>query len=283
MRLPLAIAKKLKELQETGSLSASQLNVAYTNTLLSDGVLLRQTQGRIKAKLLLKDQDLLNSYLKNKYGISNLVTYIEGLEQENLTGKQSVEIAGNTKIKKTRHFKGFLVNSYLPFEYTLNGASHTFQPQPGSFLYIHDFESFSIPEKLTIVGIENPENFRFVERQKHLFENISPLFVSRYPQSGDLVKWLQQIPNQYLHFGDFDLAGIFIYLNEFKKYLPRRSGLFVPPNLRELLRLYGNRELYNKQLHLKDSILPFQDTEVQPLLDLLSEEKKGLEQQGIIG
>ena len=45
------------------------------------------------------------------------------------------------------------------------------------------------------------------------------LFVCRYPQSNDLIKWLQSIPNRYLHFGDLDFAGINIYLNEFKKYL----------------------------------------------------------------
>jgi hypothetical protein len=283
MKLPLAIAKKLKVLVDNGSLSASQLNVTHTAALLADGILIRRTQGRTKAKLLLKEVALLDNYLKNKYGINDLVSYIRGLEQENLTGKQGVEIASNTKIKKIRHFKGFLVNSYLPFSYSLNGNIYTFQPQPGSFLYIHDYETFAIPEPMTVVGVENPENFRFAERQKHLFENISPMFVSRYPQSGDLVKWLQQIPNSYLHFGDFDLAGIFIYLNEFKKYLSERSSLFIPPNLRELIRQYGNRELYNKQLHLKESILSLQDAEIQPVLDLLLGEKKVLEQQGLIG
>ena len=43
------------------------------------------------------------------------------------------------------------------------------------------------------------------------------LFVSRYPQSTDLRSWLQNIPNRYIHFGDFDLAGIHIL----------RSGLFL--------------------------------------------------------
>jgi hypothetical protein len=282
MRLPLAIAKKLKILADTGSLSASQLNASYTATLMADGILIRQTQGRTKTKLLLKEVGLLNSYLKNKYGINNLINYIEGLEQEHLTGKQGVEIAGNTKISKTRHFKGFLVNSYLPFSYTLNGNTHTFEPQAGSFLYIHDYETFTIPEHMTVIGIENPENFRFAERQKHLFENISPVFVSRYPQSGDLIKWMKQIGNPYLHFGDFDFAGVHIYLCEFKKHLPSRSALFVPPGIRILIKQNGNRNLYNNQLHLKKNILSFNDPEVLELIEIITAEKKGLEQQALI-
>ena len=89
-------------------------------------------------------------------------------------------------------------------------------PTEGTFQFIYDYERFILPADITIVGIENPENFRQISQQQYLFKDIKPLFVCRYPQnqSKDLLKWLQSIPNSYLHFGDFDLAGIGIYLNE---------------------------------------------------------------------
>ena len=73
-------------------------------------------------------------------------------------------------------------------------------------------DGFAIPEDVMVVGIENPENFRWISRQKVFFkENLSSssplLFVSRYPQTqhGDLIRWLKAIPNRYVHFGDLDL------------------------------------------------------------------------------
>jgi len=74
----------------------------------------------------------------------------------------------------------------------------TVQPQEGTFTFIYDFENFSPSDDITIVGIENPSNFRHIQKQRKLFGEIQPLFVSRYPQRKDLVKWLQTIPNPYL-------------------------------------------------------------------------------------
>jgi hypothetical protein len=282
MRLPLPIAKKLLQLKTSKEVSSSQLNGSFSSALVSDGILIRKVIGRTKAKLQLQNPDLLDNYLKNKYGIGDLQKYIAGLENNNITGKEAVEISSNTKIKKTRHFKGFLINSFLPFSYYLNGETYEFQPRHGSFLFIHDYETFSVPEKFTVIGIENPENFRFIERQQNFFSKFNPIFVSRYPQSGDLITWLKGIKNSYVHFGDFDFAGIHIYLYEFKKHLLDRATFFIPSETKLLIQKNGNRELYNTQLRLKPSILKFNDPQVKPLIDIISAEKKGLEQQALI-
>lgn len=56
--------------------------------------------------------------------------------------------------------------------------------------------------------------------------------MSRYPQSTDLRRWLCTIPNHYLHFGDFDLAGIGIFLFEFQQYLgAERSSFLIPSDI----------------------------------------------------
>src|SRR5690606_17515230 len=119
----------------------------------------------------------------------------------------------------------------------------------GTFKFIYEYEKFILSPDITIVGIENPSNFRHIDKQKYLFSDIKPLFVSRYPQnqSKDLIKWLQSIPNNYLHFGDFDFAGIGIYLNEFKKHLAEKASFFVPDNIEELLKESGNKKRYDEQ------------------------------------
>jgi hypothetical protein len=151
------------------------------------------------------------------------------------------------------------------------------------FNFVYDFEKL-IPDKgVTIVGIENPENFRHIDKQKYLFKGINPLFVCRYPQSQsrDLFKWLQSIPNNYLHFGDFDIAGLNIYLNEYKKHLGEKTQYFLPENIDELILTKGNRDLYNKQkIQFDEEIVD--EENILNLLELLRKYKKGLEQEILI-
>jgi hypothetical protein len=164
----------------------------------------------------------------------------------------------------------------------MNNVEFICNPLPGSFVFVYDFEGFSIPEDVTVVGIENAENFRLISLQKHLFQGIKPLFVSRYPQSGDLVKWLSRISNPYLHFGDFDFAGISIYLNEFEKHLNGRSSFLIPSDIHLLIKEFGNRKLYNQQQQYKESISLQNDPNLEKLIKLIEKEKKGLEQQILI-
>jgi hypothetical protein len=191
---------------------------AIIDDLVMEGILERK--GRIKKTLYLYDKNALENYLKNKHSILNLSFYIETIKKENLTRSELITAASNSKLKNVRTFKGFLIHSYFPLKRSWTIKNIILQPINGIFQFIYDFEKFSIPEDITVVGIENPENFRYIEQEKHLFEDIKPVFVSRYPQgqSKDLLKWLQTIPNSYVHFGDFDFSGIGIYMNEYKKH-----------------------------------------------------------------
>lgn len=141
----------------------------------------------------------------------------ETLDAETTRSEQAAE-TGNSKLVTARSCPGFPVNSYEPIICCLNGKELVVNPQEGTFLFIADWQSFAIPADVTVVNIENMENFRLIRRQQSLFASALAgkqlLFVSRYPQSSDLRTWLQTIPNQYVHFGDFDLAGIHIFLTE---------------------------------------------------------------------
>ena len=130
------------------------------------------------------------------------------------------------------------------------------------------------------MGVENPENFRYIEKQKRLFQHVKPLFISRYPQEqhADIIRWLRMITNPYLHFGDFDLAGINIYLNEFKRYIPEKSTFFIPPDIEYLIRTYGNYNRYNRQkLHVDPADI--QEEGLKELIKMIHRQKKGLDQE----
>ncbi|MCZ2101001.1 MAG: hypothetical protein LC107_05635 [Chitinophagales bacterium] len=280
MKIPISIAEKLILLCKVEKIPASKIRHSVINEMLDNGILKKQIQGRSKAYIYCTESRAVTDFLKNHYGISDLQNYIDTLQDTEITRSDLITVSSDSKQKSVRTFKGFLVNCYTPIPATLNENQIVLNPVDGTFQFIYDFENFILPDDITIVGIENPENFRYIEKQKYLFENIKPLFVSRYPQnqSKDLLKWLQSIPNNYLHFGDFDFAGIGIYLNEYKKHLDDKAQFFIPENIEFLLGNYGSRALYDKQkLNFEQQAI--EEENLTNLIALLHQYKKGLEQE----
>ena len=278
MKIPVHIAQKLLQLSRGENLSSSEVKHPIIEELITEGILART--GRIQKKLHLLNPDAFFLFLQNKYGISALEKYIEILQQEHVTRSELTAISSNSKLKSTRTFKGFLINSYISVEASWKGEQRTFHFTAGVFQFMYDFEDFIPHEKITIVGVENAENFRWIEKQQHLFKGITPLFVSRYPQnqSKDLLKWLQSIPNNYLHFGDLDLAGINIYLNEYKRNLGDKATFFVPENIETYFINYGNKTRYNQQKQDVNTA-ELQDENLIQLLQLIHQYKCGIDQE----
>lgn len=277
MKLPLSIGKKLLQLVEGQSIPSSQFPKQWQELLLEEGILEKQVIGRTKYRLHLHSESALQRYLTNKYNINDLAKYIYSLEKDNLTGAEAQEVASNSKLRKSS-FSGFLVSSNYPVQAKLGGQDFIIQSIPGSFVFIEDYPSFSIPKTFTVVGIENPENFKNPLSNDSLFNQYNPLYVCRYPQSNALVTWLRQIPNPYLHFGDFDLAGIAIYEREFRRWLGKRASFFIPANIRTLIKYYGNRTLYEQQFpHYRN--FTTSDPKCRELLDIMHELRMGLEQE----
>lgn len=198
------------------------------------------------------------------------------------TRADQVAAFGDSKAFYVRSCPGFPVNSYVPIHACLDGRPLDIYPDEGTFMFVSDWQKFTLPEDVVVVGVENMENFRKVRSQRYLFQSLCApvLFVSRYPQTGDLVHWLQTISNRYVHFGDLDLAGVNIYLTEFYNRLGERASFFIPFDADERLRL-GSRERYDNQI-ARFGHMAVPDTRVQYLVDLIHKHKKGYDQEGYI-
>jgi len=284
MKLPLHIAQKLQQLLGSqSSLPASVLKHAAVTKMLEDGMLQKQQTSNTKAVIFIAQKEALAAYLHNHFGIGNLDEYIIEFANPDLQREAAVSISGNSKLAqgRSRTFKGFLVNCYQPIHAVLNEEAIVLQPAEGSFHFIYDFETFVIDKNITIVGVENPRNFRKIKEQAYLFNHITPLFISRYPQqqTADVRKWLQSIPNNYLHFGDFDFESIQIYLSEHKKHLGHKASFFLPAGTEELLKKYGRKELFDIQFNNNFSLPDDAEEALQHLTSLLLKYKKGLEQE----
>ncbi len=284
MKLTLNIAEKLALMLTGAEIPASSLKQDIVLKMWEDGVLLRKSISKSKYVYFIKNKENLHNYLQTDLGINDLKKYIETSKKTDLTRSDAVEISSNSKIKNVRTFKGFLVNSYDDIHVVLNNENIVLNPVEGLFTFIYDFESFSIPENITIVGVENAENFRWISKQKHLFEDIKPLFVSRYPQnqSKDLVKWLKKISNNYLHFGDFDFAGINIFLNEYQQKLGEKAHFFIPKNIEKMIKENGNTSIYDTQIYQEPFLEGKNNEYLQKLVKLIHQYKKGLEQEFLI-
>jgi hypothetical protein len=278
MKVPVHIAEKLLKLLQGEIIPSSLARHSLIDDLVIEGIIERK--GRIKKALSLSNNKALHTYLQNNYSINDLQQYIQVSNQENVLRSELVAVSSNSKLVKVRTFKGFLVNCYTPIQGTLDGKQITINPVNGTFQFIYDFEKFIVSPDITIVGIENPENFRHIDRQKYLFKDINPMFISRYPQnqSKDLIKWLLSIPNNYIHFGDFDFAGIGIYLNEINKHLADRTKFFTPDNIEKLIEDFGNKKRYDEQ-KINFKIKSIQEEKLLHLIDIIHKYRKGLDQE----
>ena len=196
---------------------------------------------------------------------------------------------GNSKLVTVRSCPGFPVNSYEPIPCRLNGEPFVVHPQAGSFLFVSDWPTFMIPQDVVLIGIENMENFRMIRRQRAFFEAYlqahalpkKVLFVSRYPQSTDLRRWLCTLSNHYLHFGDFDLAGISIFLHEFQQYIGKQRSSFLIPDDIEIRLKWGSTQRYDDQ-YARFKNLKSDVTALQQLIELINRERKAYDQEGYI-
>ena len=287
--LSLGIAKKLRLLLEGEKVPSSSLKYPIINELLVENILTRTVQGRMKGIYQLQNAKALDDFLSNRFDIHDLYSYIEALQNEEISKSGLVKASTDSKIRPVRSFKGFLVNSYEPIHAILNDKPVIIMPVDGMFQFIYDFGNLVIDKDITIVGVENAENFRHIAKQKYLFQNYKNsladrfLFVSRYPQNQnkDLLRWLKSIDNPYLHFGDFDIAGINIFLREYHHHLCSRASFFIPPGIEELIIKFGNSERYNTQ-STAINVKNITDKHLADLIKIIHQHKKGLDQEILI-
>ena len=280
-KLKLGDARTLLLILDGECVASSKLSFRLANEMVHENLLFPIIHGSRRSYRTDCAEDC-KIWLFQQYGINDLSTWIQCHETSRpISRAEQVLTTGDSKSMQTRTFRGFLINVCEPLNVQMNNEHFTLHPHNGMAHYVEDFENFKIAEDVCVVGIENGENFQNLMLQRHLFTAPKILFVSRYPQSTDLRTWLQNIPNRYIHFGDFDLAGIHIFLHEYYEFLGNRAEFFIPSDIEERLS-YGNRNLYNQQFSkFKDREIS--DSRLLPLVHLIHHYGRAYEQEGYIG
>lgn len=275
----MAISASIKALLKGEQVAGSKMSSQLTDELMAEGLLSVVARGSRKSYRA-RDTDALRRYLIDK-DESYRVLEIDASDSRASMARDT----GNSKLAAVRSCPGFPINCYEPIACRLNGSPWMVNPQEGSFLFVADWKTFVIPEDVIVVGIENMENFRKIRQQRALFSSELGLhrllFVSRYPQSTDLRSWLCSIPNHYIHFGDFDLAGISIFLTEFHAHLGERSSFLIPKDIEQRLANNGTEQRYNAQ-YQKFKNLATHIPALQNLIDAINKYRRGYDQEGYI-
>ena len=296
-KLGLGDARQILAMLNGEEVASSKLSPRMAGMLREEGLLLMKSNGsRCKYRMAEAMREPCRVFLAQQFGLKcSLEEWIGDFSQGSRA--ELVSKVGDSKYKKVKTFRGFLIDCYTPIEATLNHRPFLLNPQEGSSVFINTPETFEIPEDVVVVGMENAENFMQIRKQKYLFDALSVdekeisdgfhrekpyLFVSRYPQESlsDLRDWLRRIPNRYIHFGDFDLAGVHIYLSEFYAQLGDRASFLIPSDIESRL-ADGNASLYDQQYAMFKN-MKVTDARLQPLVDIIHCYCKGYEQEGYI-
>lgn len=290
MQLTAKLIDNIKSLRDGGQIPASQLTYSWVKEFVEQKILLKIPHKTTHAYKISNKEAFLRA-LGDLNPVLKDIDFAEFLldNPDSLTRAEMVGAFGNSKTFKHRTAYGFMVNSLEPISAVLNGEQITINPPLGSYMFIADIENFDVCADVIIVGIENMENFYQIRKQKTFLlkyisqiigniENHKILFVSRYPQNTSLREWLKNRTNKYIHFGDYDLYGIKIFLTEFQKYLPERAYFLIPNNIESYIEKYGSKNLYDKHYE-KCRTLTSDIPSIGDLINLIHKARKGLEQE----
>lgn len=250
--------------------------------LLNGSVKVDRPTPQRRVVYLLKEENIFNFFRNNGYKISSIDDidcYIDEIVDVKPSRDTIQEWRNNTKAKESKSLKGLYLSSLTNIDIKINGETVTIIPVNGLGYFCFHTEKIEVSEEIIIVGIENYQVIWFAKKYKELFDRDNILFVVRNEY---MREWIGNLENEYIHFGDYDLAGINIYINEIIPRLKKskKYSMFIPENIEYLIGEHGDFKIYRDQ-HRKYNNLLINDIEIDKLYKIIRNKKKGLEQEGL--
>ena len=285
IKLTERLIDNLQQLIDMKRVSYSAFPQSVRDILLEDGLVVVENRGTRRYVRVISIEALKGALPRYNEALRDLEAARALLAHDTSRAAQA-SLSGNSKTRGQRSCPGFLVNAYDRLDCMLGGRPFAIDPSQGSAVYIADWESFTPPPSVLFVGIENMENFIRIREQRAFFAEYMKggetgiLFVSRYAFSNDLAQWLSRLPNRYLHFGDFDLYGIKIFLTQFKPYVGEKGSFLIPSDIESRLS-HGSRQRYDDQYRNCET-LSTDDEELNGLIRLIHKYRRAYDQEGYI-
>ena len=239
------------------------------------------------SQIYLNDAEALFGVIKaNGYNVNCIEDLDYFIEEEN-EPKSRDEIAENyshTKRVESKSFNGLMISVFDKLEVNYNDKKQYFYPLEGSGLFLHYTSKLQLDDDVIVVGVENPQVVWYINNYKHLFENDKKylfLCISEYKTTYQY-KWLESFSGEYIHFGDFDLAGINIYLNTIVPKLKKAKShsFLIPDNIYEIIKEKNYMLDYSNQTKYLN-ITSKEDKNLQKLIEFIKSHKITIEQEDL--
>lgn len=239
------------------------------------------------ALIYLNDAEALLGIIKaNGYNVNCIEDLDYFIEEEN-EPKSRDEIADNyshTKRVESKSFNGLMISVFDKLEVNYNDKKQYFYALEGSGLFLHYTSKLQLDDDVIVVGVENPQVVWYINNYKHLFENDKKylfLCISEYKTTYQY-KWLESFSGEYIHFGDFDLAGINIYLNTIVPKLKKAKShsFLIPDNIYEIIKKKNYMLDYSNQTKYLN-ITSKEDKNLQKLIEFIKSHKITIEQEDL--
>lgn len=150
---------------------------------------------------------------------------------------------------------------------------------PEGIVVVVDHPEVSIPKDVRIIGVENSETLKKVNRIKHLFDNEGEkrcLFVVRNKEFYALLS--SEDREDIWYFPDYDIFGIRIYETEVLKY-NQSVKLFIADDIDTVFKETNGRKLYIEHSHKKGGNYSPVTKDGQFLVSLIKKHRKIIPQE----
>ncbi|MFA9238897.1 MAG: hypothetical protein ACEQSQ_03265 [Candidatus Paceibacteria bacterium] len=237
-------------------------------------------------QIYLNDEEALLGVIKsNGYKVNSIEDLDYFIEEKE--PKSRDEIADNyshTKRVESKSFNGLMVSVFDKLEVIYNEKKQYFYPLEGSGLFVHYTSKLQLDDDVIVVGVENPQVVWYINKYKHLFNKEKKylfLCISEYKTTYQY-KWLESFCGEYIHFGDFDLAGINIYLNAIVPKLKKAKShsFLIPDNIYEIIKKKNYMLDYSNQTRYLN-ITSKKDKDLQKLIEFIKNNKITIEQEDL--
>ena len=221
---------------------------------------------------------LLKNFGYNIASVEEIERYIEEIFENKPSRDTIQEWRNDSKAINSPSLKGLYVSSLHVTKIKLNSEVISILPTDGIGYFLFHTETIELFPDTVIIGVENYQVIWFAKRYKEFFNMQNSIFVVINPY---MLEWISGVENQYIHFGDYDLAGINIYLN---KVFPKlqdanKASMFIPDNIAFLIEKHGDTALYEKQKQYTNLLTD--DVKILDLINSIKYYKKAIEQEGL--
>lgn len=273
----------IKSLIECGEITERKFkNPEIVSQLKLNGSVANSRRGTIKYINLAKEKNIFLMLKNHDYNIDSIEdidSYIKKIFDNKASRDIIQKYHNDSKKIPSKSMRGLYISSLQKIDVILNGEAISILSYNGLGYFFFYTEKIELYEDTIVVGVENYQVIWFAKRYKKFFNNPNILFVAKTPY---MLKWIKTLKNEYIHFGDCDLSGIHIYLNTMLPRLlkAKKTSMFIPRNIEELIKKHGNSELYEKQKQYKENLLT-NDEKINHLIEVIVKYKKVIEQEGL--